>query len=330
MSHPTRKNEPAPVPENFFDTVMQDRATSFEVVRSIINQLVDDGAAILHNHYLVSQRVPYASRTLARELVMNATWALAPLDDSVVVAEPDEDLAMPAIDEWAGGVLPVRDAEATGLRTAVDPIVEIKKAPQTARRPPPVEPPKAPPEPRSARGRPVRSTAPSAAEKTQKQRVRPPPTEAETLLRTFEDVRKRSNVTMKSVTVDADFNVIQIQEPKGLPPSLIVPRISAKKVVKTEKKAQTLTGRAPRPAIRKPDTTKAKKPVQQKLIEPDVPRFDKDIAEVTFTDKIVCAPGVTFRDGNAVKSRPPLTNANQLTRAQYEQYLEEMKRTADM
>lgn len=329
MSHSTRKNDGAALPENYFDLVMQDRAAAFDAVRSVLNKIIDDGAAILHNHYLVSQRVPYASRTLARELVMNATWALAPLDDSVVVAEPDEDLAMPAIDEWAGGVLPVRDAEATGLRTAVDPIVEVKKPPQSARRPTQPEPPKVPAEPKSARGRPARAAAPANAEKTQKQRVRPPPTEAETLLRTFEDVRKRSNVTTKSVTVDADFNVIQIQEPKGLPPSLIVPRISAKKVVKTEKKAQTMTGRAPRPAIRKPEPAR-RKPAPQKLIEPDVPRFDKDIAEVTFTDKIVCAPGVTFRDGNAVKSRPPLTNANQLTRAQYEQYLEEMKRTADM
>jgi hypothetical protein len=122
--------------------------------------------------------------------------------------------------------------------------------------------------------------------------------------------------------------MIQIQEPHGLPPSLIVPKISMKKVVGKVEKPVAATTRAPRPAIRKPDAPK-KKPMGR-LIEVDNPKFDTEIAEVTFADKIICAPGVTFRDGNAVKSRPPQNSANQLTRAQYEVYLEEMKRSADI
>jgi hypothetical protein len=145
-------------------------------------------------------------------------------------------------------------------------------------------------------------------------------------MKTFEEIRKRSTTTTKAVTVDADFQVIPIQEPKGLPPSLIVPRVAAKKAVKDEKPAAASV-RTARPAIRRPEAAKRKPPA--KVLEVDAPKFDTEMAEVTFADKIICAPGVTFRDGNAVKSRPPLTNANQLTRAQYEEYLAEMKRMAE-
>lgn len=316
---------------------MDERNKSFEVVREVLDCIIDQGATILHNKFLQSQRIPYASRTLARELVMNATWALAPLDDVEIETEPDDDLVMPPIDEWAGGVLPVRDPDATGLRTAVNPVIESKKPPQSARnnvKPPanspakgnsnPVKPPS---EPSSARTRSTRIPR-EGNTSTKAKKVKPPPTEAETIMKTFEEVRKRSTTTTKAVTVDAEFNVIQIQEPHGLPPSLIVPRITTKKAAKTEK-PQPMINRAPRPSIKKPDTSNKKRPTPR-LIDADVPKFDNEIAEVTFADKIVCAPGVTFRDGNAVKSRPPQNNANQLTRMQYEEYLEEMKRTADV
>jgi hypothetical protein len=323
------KVEPPQLPEYFFDTFLCDRSRAFEAVREVLDEIIEAGAAILHSKFLDSQVIPYASRTLARELVTNATWSILPIDTTDVFADPDDDLAMPAIDEWASGVLPMRDAEATGLRTAVNPEPEPRRPHPPAARPTrhsPAQPVEVHP-PTTAPARGPRSARPSMHEAPMpRARARPPPTEGETILRTFDEIRKKSTVSTKAVTVDADFNVIQIQEPKGLPPSLIIPRIAAKKVVKQDK-TTSLSGRAPRPPIKKPEAPKRK--VQPKLIETDAPRFDTAIAEVTFADKIVCAPGVTFRDGNAVKTRPPVTNANQLTRAQYEEYLQEMKRLAE-
>jgi hypothetical protein len=135
-------------------------------------------------------------------------------------------------------------------------------------------------------------------------------------------------MSTKAVTVDADFNVIQIQEPKGLPPNLIVPKIAGRKGAKEEReKGSSISGRSVRVTILKPEPPKRKLP--QRIVEVEQPKFDNEITEATFADKIVCAPGVTFRDGIVVKSRPPQNNANQLTRTQYEEYLKEMKRMAD-
>jgi hypothetical protein len=36
-----------------------------------------------------------------------------------------------------------------------------------------------------------------------------------------------------------------------------------------------------------------------------------------------------FRDGSTVKSRPPVVNSAQMTKAQYATYLEEMKRSGE-
>lgn len=182
-------------------------------------------------------------------------------------------------------------------------------------------------------------------------------------MKTFEDIRKKSNVSTKSVTVDSDFSVIQITEPHGLPPSLIVPRIQTKKISNKDEsgdgKSDTISGRpGPRTArlrntikktnnstrsvvgstgitstygratatIKKPE---AKKRLPPKIIETDQPKFDTELSEVTFADRIALSPGVTFREGNVVKTRPPLTDENQMTRSQYEQYLEEMMRDTE-
>ena len=78
--------------------------------------------------------------------------------------------------------------------------------------------------------------------------------------------------------------------------------------------------------IKKPE---AKKRLPPKIIETDQPKFDTELAEVTFADRIALSPGVTFREGNIVKARPPVVDENQMTRSQYEQYLEEMMRDTE-
>jgi hypothetical protein len=154
------------------------------------------------------------------------------------------------------------------------------------------------------------------------------PTEAEVILKAFDEAKKKASVANKSVTVDADFNVIPIQPPHGLPPSLIVPKIAAKKIVKPGRPASETT-RGGRIGLDNKKSDPVKRKVQTRFLEVDVPKFDDDIGDLSCGDKIVCSPGVTFRDGNWVRSRPRLTSANQLTREKYEEYINEMKRGSD-
>lgn len=345
MAHSTRggtSNSQPQVPSYYFDLKLMEQEETTHTVHGIIEDLVSRGAEILYMKYINSQIVPYASRTLARELVMNASWASFPLDCEVVNADPDEDLTIPLIDEWAGGVLPVRGSDSAGLRCSVSPQREVKRTTTTSHR---------------ARSQIEQSenhntgsntqspsltsrTASTLVQRTQKgkasgesatkAKAKPQLTEAQIITKKFDEARKKTNVMMKSVTVDSDFSVIQINEPKGLPPALIVPKVTTKKTItsKNQKQNAAVMPRIAKPIIKKTDT-KRKRRAQTKLIEPDVPIFDEEIAEISFSDKFVCAPGVTFKDGNTVKSRPQLTNTAQLTRAQYEQYLEEMKKSSE-
>lgn len=333
MAHTSRKDnsQASNVPENYYDQLLLNQNRSNEVVSNILDRIINDGAQILHKKYLSSQINPYASRILARELIMNASWAFQPIGPNDITAEPDDDLEIPPIDEWAGGVLPIRSADATGLRASVPPPRESKSPAQQQQRaqqqPKDVTPSENQPrnDAKSIQGLASLKGRSGGAQKTgQKKKVKPPISEAAAIARAFEEAKKKTAVSMKSVTVDSDFTVIQITEPKGLPPALIVPKVTTKKSAYA---AEQQSGRARpvRPVIKKPQPQQKRRAVP-KLVEPDTPIFDDEIAEVSYSDKFVCAPGVTFRDGNTVKSRAQQTNPNQMTRAQYEAYLEEMKR----
>jgi hypothetical protein len=335
------KSEMIQIPEFFFDHLMTERNRSMEVVRQIVGEIVSRADDVIHTKFLNEQRVPYASRTLARELVMNATWALAEFDESPVCARPDVPLALPAIDEWAEGVLPVRDPEATGLRIAhaPAPVGNLKpsglksagsrKSPEGLRAqvtPPAQNTKPAAPAPRPPVDGNTRRGA--TAVRTTIGRPEHHPTEAEIILKTFEEARKKTSMVNKSVTVDADFNIIQIQPPHGLPPSLIVPKIAAKKIVKPCR-ANSASNRGSRVPSQPKKQDSPKRKVQTRHLEPDVPKFDEELADLSCADKIVCSPGVTFRDGNWVRTRPRLSSASQLTREKYEEYLDEMKRGSE-
>ena len=332
MTHSSRRDEKqaSQVPEFFYDIFMAEQKISTDAVRDVIEQIVFDGASILHTKYLQSQIKPYASKTLARELVMNASWALEPLGDNSVFAEPDNDLDLPPIDEWAGGVLPVRSPDAIGLRSAIPPPRENKNPPtagnkhrpqtssnQTSRTAPSVETKP------SANGS-FKGRSNQQPKETPKKKPKPAVSEAVAITRLFEEAKKKTSIAMKSVTVDSDFTVIQITEPHGLPPALIVPKVTTKRATHVNENPVAVS-RGPKPSIVKP-APPPKKKTTTKLIEPDLPIFDEEVAEVSYSEKFVCAPGVTFKDGNVVKTRAQQANPNQMTRAQYEQYLEELKR----
>lgn len=331
MAHSSRKDQQQQqiIPENFYDNLLVNQNASTYIVHKILEQIINEGAQILHTKYLQSQIKPYASRTLARELVMNASWALEPIGPNDITAQPDEDLEIPPIDEWAGGVLPVRSADATGLRSAVPPPRETKVQTSNSTRPHPQvvaeKKQMPPPESKSTTSQTTHRSAKGAPQKeAPRKKPKPQVSEAVAITRAFEEAKKKTAVSMKAVTVDSDFSVIQITEPKGLPPALIVPKVTTKRAQHVEQ-PQTAGRQQARAVIRKPQPQQ-KRRVVPKLVEPDTPIFDEEIAEVSYSDKFICAPGVTFKDGTVVKSRAQQANPNQMTRAQYEAYLEEMKR----
>lgn len=348
MAHSTRggmQNQQSAVPSYFFDLKLMEQEDSVRAARETIEDIVKRGAEILYMKYIDSQIFPYASRTLARELVMNASWAAFPLDSGVIEADPDEDLALPLIDEWAGGVLPVRGSDSSGLRCSVTPQRDVRKNTSASRRAKShldqteqnSSTPNTEKQSGKATGRAVSSIHPKPSKKSltpeakRKTKQKPQITEAQIITQKFEEAKKKTNVMMKSVTVDSDFSVIQINEPKGLPPALIVPKVSTKKLTasKNQKQNTAVAPRIARPIIIQKNDKKRKRKPQPKLIEPDVPIFDEEVSEISYSDRFVCAPGVTFKDGSTVKSRPPQTSSTQFTRAQYEQYLEEMKKEND-
>jgi hypothetical protein len=152
-------------------------------------------------------------------------------------------------------------------------------------------------------------------------------TEADRITKAFEEARKRTNVAMKAITVDSDFTVIAIAEPKGLPPALIVPRVAARsRAPAARPSAASAAARPLRPSAAKTDA-KRRRPAP--LLPPDAPVFDEEVAAISYSDRFVCAPGVTFKDGATVKSRPQAANTAQMTRAQYEAYLQEMMRNGE-
>jgi hypothetical protein len=322
-SRAAARNAPPPPPDFALENGLADNKSRTEAVYSVLEQIVLDGAKILYMRYIQSQKIPYASRTLARELVLNASWASIPLTIPEIVAEPDMDLTLPPIDEWSGGVLPVRSAERVPLRASVTPQREMRRT-GLFHRTRPVEEEvekKTPRQPTTAI-----SASPSKAAAKPKKAV-PVITEAQIITKAFEEARKKANVIMKAVTVDSDFTVIQINELKGLPPALIIPTISTK----GKAPAKTTTNVVAVPRVTRPVTrTEAKKKrPRTSLLQPDVPKYDEEVANISYADKFICAPGVTFKDGTVVKSRPPIVDNAQMTKSQYAVYLEEMKRSGE-
>ena len=65
------------------------------------------------------------------------------------------------------------------------------------------------------------------------------------------------------------------------------------------------------------------------LVDAEAPKFDEDTVEMNMTERFVCMPGVTFRDGSSVKSKPMHVREGAITRMQYEQYRRDLERRAN-
>jgi hypothetical protein len=314
------------------DLCLQDPKLSSAVVYGIVEDLIALGAQVLYRRYIESQRIPYAARTLARELVLNASWASIHLDNEEITALPDDDLTIPPIDEWAGGVLPVHTSDTSDLRTSVTPQREFRQTGLLRRS---LHPPDEIAECRRGAGERPNVLVPRLNARSDHEKKLAKPiialTEGQIITKAFDEARKKTRMAMKTLTVDSDFSVIQIQEPKDLPPPLIVPKVSAKaKSVVAIRTTATLSviPKAPRGSLSKVDGKLKKKPLAA-LLQPDLPVFDEAIATISHTDRFVCGAGVTFRDGPIVRSRPPPTNNAQMSRDQYDAYLAEMQRDGE-
>jgi hypothetical protein len=77
-------------------------------------------------------------------------------------------------------------------------------------------------------------------------------------------------------------------------------------------------------------TGKKKKAQPSPLVEPDLPVFDDMMTDIALGDRVLCAPGVTLREGALVKSKPRDRNPGLMTMSQYEEYIKQLRQeTAD-
>ncbi|KAH0785544.1 hypothetical protein GPJ56_010565 [Histomonas meleagridis] len=315
------------IPEFYYEQKILDSQETNNAIYEVIDKIINDCSEIIYKKYIQTQLIPYASRTIAEELLVNASWTMIPIYDENINAEPDEDLELPPIDEWAGGVLPIREqSDLTCLRCSVTPQRDTRKTPRTIHS---TRTQSGQPFPEKLTSKdinktPLTFTSRSFQKKDSshtKTETKPHLTEAQIITKAFEEAKKKTKSPMKSITVDSNFSVIQINEPKTLPPTIIVPKVSITKPVKP-----TQAIHANRHSTQQREKPMKRRKSQTKLLEQDNPVFDEEITDIPFDHKFVCSPGVTLKDGNFVKSKAPQANNLQLTRAQFEQYLDEMKK----
>lgn len=316
------------------DEFLFEQIDSETIVREFLDDLITNCAQILHSNYLTTQIKPYAARTIAHELILNASWAKLSVSPQIHGIKPDDDLQLPRIDQWSNGALRVELPSEVTLRSSVcqerpeqqEKVFQspkksksvnekVRKAKTEMKEKIPVGNPA---DLQSSRFLANKSARTSNCNNT----------DAFLLTKLFEDTRRQAVSGLKNVTLDTDMNVIAIQEPKiSLGASLIVPRVTTKRVVKSELAPTAPRIKAKVAVKEKPNARRSK--ALPSLVEAESPKFDEDAVEVNMTDKFVCMPGVTFRDGSSVKSKPMPVREGAITRIQYEQYRRDLERRAN-
>lgn len=318
-----------PSEEINYDSILLEKHDSEEAVSEIIDAIILNGAKILHTHYLETQINSYTTKTVGIELIMNSTWAKLPLGAQPSLSEtlPDDDLELPKIDSWANGALLV--FESMPLRTSYTQEYPIPKKQKKAKK---EKDQIASQNPNNESTKKVENQTKSFTNRTSKQvktytrkTIKASKQNSEPLImnKIFENTKRSAG---KNITIDSDFNVIEIVEHKNFATSLIIPKVTAKKFQKDESSTKTLKPKRRIP-IQRREVKLQKKPLP-KLLQVDNPSFDEDQQIASVSEKIVCTPGVTFKEGNYVKSKPVHSNPNELTRSQYQEYLEEFKKNS--
>ena len=316
MTSPSESEENFLIPEDVFANQIASEA----IVSDIIEEIISHGAQILHEKYIASHIKSYAVHTLSMKLIADAVLCFQYLDSSDVITDPDDNLEIPRIDEWSAGVLPFCNPETAVIRPNIQPTRVFETPVSDVELPIEISSPAPPIKKEDVKffSKTERRTIMENKIKTKK------PSESVGFSRVFENTKKRTSSQQRNITIDSDLNIIEIQEAKNLPPPLIVPHISTKKAPVAESN--------PRPTqLQKVPIRKfrpEKKKIIPKLIDVDSPKFESEAVQQAFqADKIVIAPGVTIRDGNSIKSRPPLPS-NVMSRAQYEEYIESLKQAS--
>lgn len=311
-----------------YDSFLLSKHDSEDAVSDIIETIILNGAKILHKHHLETQINSYSTKTMGIELIMNLTWAKLPLgaEPSYSDTLPDDDLELPKIDSWANGALSV--FESMPLRSSCAHEYPVKKKTKKESK---------------ANDQIINQNSfNEITEKVENQsksfhktlkpaRIYSKKTiksskqnsEPLTMNRILADTKK---LTGKNVTIDSDFNVIEIAEHKNFATSLIIPKVTTKRLQKDEPPTKPLKPKRRIP-IQKRESKLQKKPLP-KLLQIDNPSFDEDQHATSVAEKIVCSPGVTYKEGNYIKSKPIHANPNELTRSQYQEYLEELKKNS--
>ena len=296
-----------------FEEVLLEQTTAERCAREFLDDLLTNCAEIVHTNYLQTQIKPYAARTIAQELIMNASWAKLCVGPQIFGIVPDDDLEIPRVDQWCNGALTVEDPATVQLRSSICEFREPEKQGKPRR---------------AADDRTISLTQISSQSSFIQSGIfaarKPANTvkakqEPNAIIKMFDEAKKQQLQSgTKNVTVDAELHVIPIQEPKALNPSLIVPRVTMKKAAKQD------VSPAPRRVKPKNHVTPTRrkkassKTILPGLLEEDKPIFDEEVAQASVSDKFVCMPGVTLREGGIVKSSPSPQKVGGLTKSQYE------------
>jgi hypothetical protein len=145
------------------------------------------------------------------------------------------------------------------------------------------------------------------------------------MMKLLGDRRRQTSNPNAKVTLDTDLTVISVAEPKSFGPALVVPKITAKNPARTDS-VQLLPRRVARKPPEKAIAAARKRRAQlSRLVEPDVPAFDEMASDITIGERVLCAPGVTLREGTLVKSKPRDRNPGLMTMSQYEEYIKQLK-----
>lgn len=311
-----------------YDPFLFEQRESEDAAHQIIETILLSAFDILHTHQLQKQIKPYAAKTISQELIMNSMWAKLSIGPNLSINDtiPDDDLEMPRIDSWANGALDV--FEDIQLRSSTAEEHSFKKIGKVKEKPSSSLSFQIPEETKekqtvlspSKKKKTIQTPKKITSSHTKSQL---PNNSASAIQRLFDETKKS---TSKNITMDADLNIIEIAERKGMASSLIVPKVATKRFPKIDNTSKTP---AKRMTYQRRDTKSQKKKPLPKLLQPDLPTFDETATTEPIADRVICAPGVTFKEGSMVKTMPYVLKPNEISRAQYQAYIDDFTRNSE-
>jgi len=303
-------------PEDLFSFQIESQNSIYSVIESILSCCFSR----IQEKAILSDIKRVSSQIFMEEIKTNAIFSSFHLGSPLSSVMLDEDLELPPPDSWSCGIITIRDPDTVEIRSDV--LVKRDFAPATKR---------------NVEISHKVEISKKILQKTQSQllnstrfkpRVAKPDaihdksmcTPAQALTKSIDATRKQQSSMAKNITVDSEFNVIPIVEPKSLN-GLIVPKVATKKLRNDD---SSQPSRRKGYQISKQKATKSRK-ANVALISSDAPTFDEDAPEFT-TDKVIPSNGVTIKEGSYIKSKPKIDKEEKMTKQQYEAYIHELQK----